>query len=816
MIAVQHHDPRTQGEGGIVYALGVDLGTTYSAAAVSRDGRVETASLGTTAPAIPSVVVLREDGQVLVGEAAERRATSEPARTAREFKRRLGDPTPIVVGSAPFGAEALMAHVLRAIVDQVSEREGERPSLIVITHPANYGPYKTDLLREAARLAGLDLGRVTFLSEPEAAAITYAGLQRVDTGDVVAVYDFGGGTFDAAVVRKTSDGFDLQGTPEGIERLGGIDIDAAVMSHVDGALGGALSRLDTSDPAVRAALLRLRDECRRAKEALSRDSDTVIPVSVPGLQTEVRLTRQELEGMVRPRIRETVEALQRAVVSAGVPMADVSRILLVGGTSRMPLIGEMVHDATGRPVALDAHPKYAIANGAAAYAATQGRTSAPAAAAAPGPPAPRAAPTRPLSSAAPVAVPDRRSRDSRPLILAGAAALLVAGAAAVFALGGGANRGSPAPTEAGASVLAGVASTAATPGTTASAAAAASASGSAPAATPGSSLSASGPGAGAVTLVAGIGSSNDPLVGEGGPPDSAALNLAGGLAVAPNGDIYIADTNTQRVLRIHDNILSVVYRGNSGRGENDVSGIAVDKGGRVYFTTGLAIRSVAADGSDPAIVSSAKPATGTGSARLTVGPDGSLYFATGRYTPRVYRVGSGGSLTVLAGTGAVATAVTGDGGPAKSAPFGRIGDIAVDSKGNLYIADSAFGVVRMVGSDGIIRTVAGGGSADPLTTDDPAVHLAATELKLPPQVGAALDATDRLYVAATLIGFIGQVSSTGEMEMIAGNGRSLEVGRPALETSIHQPWHIASTPSGDLLVLLEGGHLLWRIEGAAL
>lgn len=445
MMAVQHTIDRRAFRGGeSTYSLGVDLGTTFSAAALVRDGRVETLALGTSAPAIPSVVVLRADGEVIVGEAAERRGVSEPGRTAREFKRRLGDPTPFVIGGSPFGAEALMAHLLRTIVAQVSEREGEPADRIVLTHPANYGPYKLDLLREAARLAGLDLPRVTFLSEPVAAAITYASQQRVETGAVVAVYDFGGGTFDAAAVRKTMDGFEVIGTPEGIDRLGGIDIDAAVLAHVDEALDGALTKLDGSDPAVRAALARLRDECRKAKEVLSTDTDTVIPVSVPGLQTEVRLTRAELEAMIRPRLHETVEALQRAVASSGVPMDQISRVVLVGGTSRMPLIGELVREATGRPVGLDAHPKFAIANGAAAYAGTmvvpaagQARVM-PAAAAEPEHAPPATTASAPASTAS---APVKRPVNRTPILLVGAAlvAAIAVGGTLLFV------GGSPSP-----------------------------------------------------------------------------------------------------------------------------------------------------------------------------------------------------------------------------------------------------------------------------------------------------------------------------------------------------------------------------------
>ena len=351
----------------MAYSLGIDVGTTYSAAAVSRDASlVEVCTLGTTSQSIPSVVVLREDGEILTGEAAERRAPGEPTRTAREFKRRLGDPVPIIIGSTPYGAEALMAFVIRDIVAAVTAREGSAPDVVVLTHPANYSDYKRDLLAEAARLAGLDLARVRFVTEPQAAAVAYASQRRVEPGEVVAVYDFGGGTFDAAVVRKDEGhGFTLLGRPEGMERLGGIDVDQAVLAHVDQAVAGLVSATDTADPAARTAVVRLREEVRRAKEALSADTDATIAVSLPGLQTEVRLTREELEGMIRPRVTETVEALRRAVTSTGLTMDDVSRVLLVGGSSRIPLVGLLVRELTGRPVAVDAHPKLAIASGAA-------------------------------------------------------------------------------------------------------------------------------------------------------------------------------------------------------------------------------------------------------------------------------------------------------------------------------------------------------------------------------------------------------------------------------------------------------------------
>ena len=354
-----------EGNGSVAYVLGIDVGTTYTAAATATPDRAEIFQLGSQAASIPTIVVLRTDGQVLTGEAAERRAQTEPARTAREFKRRLGDPVPLLLGGTPYDAEALYAQMLRSVVAQVTQQRGEGPRVVVITHPASYGPYKLDLLQQAVRQAGI--GDAMLLSEPVAAAIHYADQERVEAGTVVAVYDFGGGTFDAAVLRKTSEGFQLLGEAGGLERLGGIDFDQAVLALVDTETSGAIQALNPSDPAARAVTNRLRDECRRTKEALSSDIEGVIPVLLPSLQTEVRLTREAFEELVRPRVAETIAALERAVRSAGLTFAEIDRILLVGGSSRIPVVGALVHEATGRPIAIDANPKHAIALGAAIF-----------------------------------------------------------------------------------------------------------------------------------------------------------------------------------------------------------------------------------------------------------------------------------------------------------------------------------------------------------------------------------------------------------------------------------------------------------------
>jgi hypothetical protein len=194
--------------------------------------------------------------------------------------------------------------------------------------------------------------------------VFYASQERVEPGAVVAVYDLGGGTFDAAVLRKGEASFEILGAPDGVERLGGLDFDDAVFQHVMAAIGPAVAQLDPDDPAVLAGVARLREECTSAKEGLSSDTDVSIPVLLPNVRTEVRLTRAEFEDMIEPAMSQTIDALSRALNSADVKPDDLSRVLLVGGSSRIPLVAQRVSAALGRPVAVDAHPKHSVAVGA--------------------------------------------------------------------------------------------------------------------------------------------------------------------------------------------------------------------------------------------------------------------------------------------------------------------------------------------------------------------------------------------------------------------------------------------------------------------
>ena len=361
------------------YHLGVDLGTTFTAAAVMNGAGPTMLGLGNRALQIPSVLYFHPDGSVLVGEAAELRSTSDPTRTVREFKRRIGDPVPILAAGRPYSAQAMTSRVLRWVLDKATEQMGEPPQDITLTYPANWANFKIDLLRQVATLADVTLARAC--SEPEAAALQYASRTKVAIGDRIAVYDLGGGTFDVCVLEKTDGGFRVLGRPEGIEHLGGIDFDEAVFRRVidqlppDAFESEAAAGTEEEEAAQMAALGRLRRDCVEAKEALSTDVEAVIPVALPKSRTSVRLTRGEFEDIIRPSIEETIGATRRALRSADTEPGRLSAMVLVGGSSRIPLVAELLANEFRCPIAIDTHPKNDVAMGAARAATLPAATS---------------------------------------------------------------------------------------------------------------------------------------------------------------------------------------------------------------------------------------------------------------------------------------------------------------------------------------------------------------------------------------------------------------------------------------------------------
>jgi actin-like ATPase involved in cell morphogenesis len=237
---------------------------------------------------------------------------------------------------------------------------------VAVTHPANWTRFQLDLLRQA--LDDVGLAQSELISEPAAAAGDYAATTLLDRGALVLVYDLGGGTFDVALLRLGEEGFEHQVQPMGIERLGGIDFDEAVFRFAMQTVPRDVLVAANKQPEGVAALANLRRHCVEAKESLSANVAADIPIMLPRHTATVRVTRHEFEAMISPMVAQTLDLVDRVLREARVDPASLSAALLVGGSSRVPLIPQRVAEH-GLPVRIDAHPKLVVAMGAARRAA---------------------------------------------------------------------------------------------------------------------------------------------------------------------------------------------------------------------------------------------------------------------------------------------------------------------------------------------------------------------------------------------------------------------------------------------------------------
>lgn len=417
-----------------MYSVGIDLGTSFTSAAVRGPRGTRVVPLGPEVVA-PSLVYATTAGILLTGASARDAAgdaagaRGETGRLARDFKRRLGDPTPHVLGGTAYSSAALMAAQLRDVLTRVTLSEGAPPTSVVLTCPAIWGSYRREHFTEVPRLAGIR--SYDLITEPEAAAAHYSAEWAVGSGEIVAVYDLGGGTFDSTVLRTRPGGMDILGTPDGIEQLGGADFDEALLGYVDEQLDGAVSALDPADPGGDSALTMIRAACVRAKEDLSAEPDVELSVPLPDGPRTLTITRLRFNRLIQPTIQSTIEALHRTISSAGLRPADLSAILLAGGSSRVPLVGQMIREEFGKPVRVALHPKHTVALGA-----TMVRPpTAP----------PSARPAPPVIPAVPTGVPARQVRNGNRKRLVPLAAVTAAAVAAAMTIavnaGAGDNHG---------------------------------------------------------------------------------------------------------------------------------------------------------------------------------------------------------------------------------------------------------------------------------------------------------------------------------------------------------------------------------------
>lgn len=366
------------------WVLGVDLGTSFSAGAVSDGGAVELLEIFGDRR-IPSTVLLTEEGRLLAGTHAQREIGRLPDRAERNPKRYIGRP-PMLLGGEPVTAVDALAALLELFVNEAQRRhDGTDPARVVVTHPVAWTDGQRAELRAAAEkvLPGID---IALLDEPVAAAVHYVTIeertgQGIRRSGNLAVYDLGGGTFDTAVLAADNDGFRVVGRPGGDPDIGGESFDQLVYRHFGAQLEHAAPEWweqVRSNPERKwlAASADLLTEARMAKEALSEYPTT--SKYVPGADADVHLSRDELDDLIGDDVRRTVALLAETIEVAG---GELSAVFLTGGASRTPLVEQILRATYAGLVRTWQDPKTVVALGAAHWALRGSPVGRPAAAA---------------------------------------------------------------------------------------------------------------------------------------------------------------------------------------------------------------------------------------------------------------------------------------------------------------------------------------------------------------------------------------------------------------------------------------------------
>jgi Hsp70 protein len=358
--------------GGEGHRVGVDFGTSNTAAVLAfPDGRVRPL-LFDGSPLLPSAVfadpappadAAETPGGLLVGRDATHAARSRPDCFEPHPKRCVDDGA-VLLGGREVPVPDLIRAVVRRVAAEAARVAGAPVSRAVFTCPAGWGAARREVLLAAART---EFGEVTLVIEPVAAATYFVDVAggRVPVGASVMVYDLGAGTFDASVVRRTADGFEVLAA-EGLPDVGGLDIDAAIFAALGRAYGerDPASWVRLAEPADRAdqrAARALWDDVRAGKEMLSRAPRTT--VHVPIFDDDAPLGREEVEELARPILERTVALSGRVLAAAGVAPADLAGLFLVGGSSRMPLAGMLLHRHLGVAPTVVEQPELVVAEG---------------------------------------------------------------------------------------------------------------------------------------------------------------------------------------------------------------------------------------------------------------------------------------------------------------------------------------------------------------------------------------------------------------------------------------------------------------------
>ena len=354
--------------------MSVDIGTSYSTACIcDQTGSVRPVEVSTGASmfgsqfSLPSAVFVAETGDILVGQAAMNSRMRKPENFRMEFKRNYGETCPILWGNRSFLPENLYTELFRHMKACAEKTCDEQIALTYLTHPAAYGKARIEKLRSAAKAAGLFT--VETVDEPTAAAMSYCAAGYVQDGQTLLVYDFGGGTFDVSLIRYENGVFTSLGNPEGLEQCGGIDMDRLIYQDMLKAVDpDILSELQSKPRYFMQFSSQLAELAVKAKHHLSAAKVFEEPIIVGFDTVPYRLTVERFNEMVAPLVGQTITTCHLALKEAGLASADLSAVLLVGGTSRVPLVQDMVKQFAGStPVHRADDLELAVAQGAINY-----------------------------------------------------------------------------------------------------------------------------------------------------------------------------------------------------------------------------------------------------------------------------------------------------------------------------------------------------------------------------------------------------------------------------------------------------------------
>lgn len=347
--------------------IGIDLGTTNSCVAVLEGGEPVVIANAEGARTTPSVVAFTKNGERLVGETAKRQAITNPDRTIASIKRHMGENYTVEIDGKSYTPQDISAMILGKLKADAEAYLGEKVSEAVITVPAYFSDAQKQATKDAGKIAGLDVKRI--INEPTAASLAY-GLDKADGSQKILVYDLGGGTFDVSVLELGDGVFEVLAT-NGDTHLGGDDFDNAVLNFLADSFmaeHGIDLRKDNM------ALQRLKEAAEKAKKELSSAQTTkinlpFITVSEAGpLHMDMDLTRARFDQLTSDLVDRSIEPMKKAMADAGVTNADISKVILVGGSTRIPAVQAAVQKVTGKEPFKGINPDECVAVGAAIQA----------------------------------------------------------------------------------------------------------------------------------------------------------------------------------------------------------------------------------------------------------------------------------------------------------------------------------------------------------------------------------------------------------------------------------------------------------------